>query len=75
LQAIGAQVTCRVNRKLQSLIERVPGVERVLEENEEPAADIVMLAGDLPPALATDPSSALPGGRAAQAGRWRDFPE
>jgi hypothetical protein len=62
LRAAGARITCRVSRKIQSLIERVPCVEQVLEEDATPpVADLVMLAGDLPKMLTTDPASPLPG--------------
>ncbi|MEO8441388.1 MAG: tetratricopeptide repeat protein [Betaproteobacteria bacterium] len=66
LRATGARITCRASQKLHSLIARVPCIEQVLEEDAAPpAADLVMLAGDLPRMLTTDPASPLTGPDAA----------
>ena len=61
LNAAGARVTCRASNKIRSLLARVPGIEQVLEESAAPpAADAIMLAGDLPHASSVFAFSSLP---------------
>jgi tetratricopeptide (TPR) repeat protein len=56
--ARGARIVCRASAKIASLLERVPFLERVITQDESlPAADFVLLAGDLPRALGEFPAS------------------
>jgi tetratricopeptide (TPR) repeat protein len=49
LKSRGATITYRADAKLASLLERVPALDQVLTEEEPlPAADLSVLAGDLP---------------------------
>ncbi len=52
LAATGAQITYRSGEKIKSLVERLPNIGAVIDaQAAPPAADITMLAGDLPGAL------------------------
>ena len=77
LRAAGARVACRASGKLKSLLERTACIEQVLEENADPpAADVVILAGDIPRALTVDAASPVPRAYAAgAAGGPPDFAE
>lgn len=60
LAASGAVITCCASRKIRSLLERVECLAGVVEPDAAlPAADAVMLLGDLPGALSAGPASTL----------------
>ena len=78
LHAAGARITYCASNKLRSLLERVPGIAQVLEENTPPLteADAVILAGDLPHAVSNFPASALPATATATSDvlpEWQEF--
>ena len=61
LHAAGARVTYCASGKIRGLLTRMPSISHVLEDITPPAdADAIILAGDLPHALGTLPSSPLP---------------
>lgn len=56
LSAAGARITYFASNRLQSLLARVRGIERVLDETTPfPETGIAILAGDLPNALSARP--------------------
>lgn len=62
IAARGARLSCRPAGALYSLLQRSPELHQViLERTTLPGADICVLAGDLPRALADLPASALHG--------------
>ena len=76
LHAAGARITYCASDKIRSMLERVPGISRVLEEKAPPlaAADVVILVGDLPRALSDFSASPLPLAAAPEAiSSWRIF--
>ncbi len=53
LKSRGAEITYLAHAKLASLLERVPALDRVITQQDAlPAADSIMLVGDLPRMLA-----------------------
>ncbi len=76
LSAAGTRVTYCASDKIRSLIRRAACIDQVPEKNAPPpAADAVMLLGDLPHALSGYPLSALPHPAVPENTiRWRDFP-
>jgi len=76
LTACGARVIYRASNKIRSLLGRVACIEQVLEETAPvPAADAVMMLGDLPHAL-NDFAGSVPRHPVGSedANRWRDLP-
>lgn len=60
LKSRGAHITYRAQAKIASILERAPVLDRVIAPNDAlPAADLVLLLGDLPHALGRLDSSPL----------------
>jgi tetratricopeptide (TPR) repeat protein len=58
--ARGARITYRASDKIKSLIERIAGIDRVIDESTPlPDADAAILVGDLPHACSMLPASPL----------------
>ena len=74
LAALGARVSVRPARKIESLLRRSPAFEHVIPETDHlPPADLYILAGDLPHALGGFPSSARPGSGTTTEAGLRDY--
>jgi tetratricopeptide (TPR) repeat protein len=75
LHARGARITYRSSDKLRSILERISALDHVIGEDESlPAAEIFILAGDLPHAVSAFDASPLPTRNAGEDRHCPEFP-